>query len=143
MNHDNLRVAWLKYVISLCGLILALGPLAHGQDMPNYKVDPFWPKHPLPNKWIIQGVPTMVTDKDDHIWVLNRPRDIMPDESGAAGNPPRTDCCIAAPGRRPRGRRKITSRRTSSREESSSSTWTKPRTKSISSMPSEYSSTAT
>src|SRR5690348_5464711 len=27
-----------------------------------------------------------------HIWVLNRPRDIMPDESG-----PRTDCCIAAP----------------------------------------------
>jgi hypothetical protein len=39
----------------------------------------------------------MVTDKDDHIWVLNRPRDIMPDESGASTNPPRTDCCIAAP----------------------------------------------
>jgi len=52
---------------------------------------------PLPNKWIIQGVPTMVTDKDDHIWVLNRPRDINPDENGAATKPPRTDCCIAAP----------------------------------------------
>ena len=39
----------------------------------------------------------MVTDKDDHIWVLNRPRDINPDESGAASNPPRTDCCVAAP----------------------------------------------
>src|SRR5438128_1251512 len=66
-------------------------------SLPAYKVDPFWPKMPLPNKWIIQGVPTMVTDKDDHIWVLNRPRDINPDESGAAANPPRTDCCIAAP----------------------------------------------
>ena len=64
---------------------------------PVYKVDPFWPKMPLPNKWIIQGVPTMVTDKDDHIWVLNRPRDINPDENGAAAKPPRTDCCIAAP----------------------------------------------
>jgi hypothetical protein len=65
--------------------------------VPVYKVDPFWPKMPLPNKWIIQGVPTMVTDKNDHIWVMNRPRDINPDESGASTTPPRTDCCIAAP----------------------------------------------
>ncbi len=65
--------------------------------MPIYKVDPFWPKVPLPNKYLIQGVPTMVTDKDDHIWVLNRPRDINPDEIGASTNPPRTDCCVAAP----------------------------------------------
>lgn len=79
-------------------LILSFFALAadRGAPVPVYKVDPFWPK-PLPNKWIIQGVPTMVTDKDDHIWVLNRPRDINPDESGAATTPPRTDCCIAAP----------------------------------------------
>jgi hypothetical protein len=65
--------------------------------VPVYRVDPFWPKVPLRSKWLMQGVPTMVTDKNDHIWVLNRPRDINPDESGAATNPPRTDCCIAAP----------------------------------------------
>jgi hypothetical protein len=64
--------------------------------VPIYKVDPFWPK-PLPNKWILQGIPVMVTDKDDHIWVISRPGDIKPDESGASTNPPRTDCCIAAP----------------------------------------------
>ncbi|PYU26628.1 MAG: hypothetical protein DMG30_01740 [Acidobacteria bacterium] len=64
--------------------------------LPVYKVDPFWPK-PLPHKWILQGIPVMVTDKDDHIWVVSRPRDINPDESGAATTPPRTDCCIAAP----------------------------------------------
>src|SRR5580700_5608536 len=66
------------------------------KDVPVYKVDPFWPK-PLPHHWLMQGVPVMVVDKDDHIWVLNRPRDVNPDEIGAATNPPRTDCCIAAP----------------------------------------------
>jgi hypothetical protein len=80
-----------------CLLLWGADPKASAPGgMPVYKVDPFWPK-PLPNKWLIQGVPTMVADKDDHIWVLNRPRDIMPDEAGAATNPPRTDCCIAAP----------------------------------------------
>ena len=66
------------------------------KDVPVYKVDPFWPK-PLPNKWILQGIPVLVTDKDDHIWAISRPGDIKPDESGAATTPPRTDCCVAAP----------------------------------------------
>ena len=64
--------------------------------VPIYKVDPFWPK-PLPHKWILQGIPVMVTDKDDHIWVVSRPRDANPDETGAASTPPRTDCCVPAP----------------------------------------------
>jgi hypothetical protein len=66
------------------------------KDMPIYKVDPFWPK-PLPHKWILQGIPVLVTDKDDHIWIISRPDDIKPDESGASTTPPRTDCCVAAP----------------------------------------------
>src|SRR5690242_11729016 len=53
--------------------------------VPIYKVDPFWPK-PLPHKWILQGIPVMVADKDDHIWVVSRPRDANPDETGAATN---------------------------------------------------------
>src|SRR5437868_14977594 len=64
--------------------------------VPVYKVDPFWPK-PLPHQWILQGIPVMVTDKDDHIWVVSRPKDANPDETGAATNPPRTGCCIPAP----------------------------------------------
>ena len=80
-------------VLSAVALIAGAQSRTQGAALPVYKVDPFWPK-PLPNKWIMQGVPTMVTDKDDHIWVLNRPRDINPDESGAAFNPPRTDCCV-------------------------------------------------
>src|SRR5438094_5661607 len=88
----------MKIAIAVCCLLTCFAvPFLFAQDTPAYKVEPFWPKHPLPSKWIMQGVPTTVTDKDDHIWVLNRPRDINPDESGAAINPPRTDCCIAAP----------------------------------------------
>jgi len=66
------------------------------KDAPVYKVDPFWPK-PLPHHYLMQGVPVMVVDKDDHIWVMNRPRDVNPDEIGAASAPARTDCCVAAP----------------------------------------------
>jgi DNA-binding beta-propeller fold protein YncE len=76
----------------LLGLTAGLG----AQDPPAYKVDPFWPK-PLPNKWIMQQVPTLTVDKDDHIWVFNRSRGIRPDENGASTNPPRTDCCVAGP----------------------------------------------
>src|ERR1700678_3821007 len=88
-------IAGSALAIGLCG-VLGTAPVAQAQPMPAYKDDPFWPK-PLPKKYIIQGVPTMVVDKDDHIWVMNRPRDINPDESGASTTPPRTDCCIAAP----------------------------------------------
>ena len=66
---------------------LIIVPAARAQKPPVYEVDPSWPK-PLPNHWLMQGVPVMVTDKDDHIWVFNRPRDINPDESGAATTPP-------------------------------------------------------
>ncbi len=83
--------------------VIALGvwaitpvPVARAQNPPTYKVDPFWPK-PLPNKWIMQQVPTLTVDKDDHIWVFNRSRGIRPDENGASTKPPRTDCCIAGP----------------------------------------------
>ena len=70
-----------------CLFILAISNAAQkegaknpSKDVPVYKVDPFWPK-PLPNHWIMQGVPVMVVDKDDHIWVMNRPRDANPDEA--------------------------------------------------------------
>src|SRR5438477_12074801 len=61
-------------MISVCFLwASATDVRALAQEKPTYKVDPFWPK-PLPNKWIMQQVPTLTVDKDDHIWVLNRSR---------------------------------------------------------------------
>ena len=80
-----------------CGLVLLGAASGLGaQEPPAYQVDPFWPK-PLPNKWIMQQVPTLVVDNQDHIWVFNRSTGIRPDENGASTTPPRTDCCIAGP----------------------------------------------
>ena len=42
----------------LCITCIAVTLPVQAQTAPIYKVDPFWPKMPLPNKWIIQGVPT-------------------------------------------------------------------------------------
>jgi len=86
----------LELAVLACLVVFSPARPAKAQAKPVYKVDPFWPK-PLPNKWLMQGVPVMVTDKDDHIWVMNRPRDVNPDETGASTTPPRTECCIAAP----------------------------------------------
>jgi len=73
--------------------------IGQAQDVPVpiYEVDASWPKVPLPNNWLIQAIPVMVTDHDDHIWVLSRSGDVKPDESMATTTPPRGDCCMAAP----------------------------------------------
>ena len=73
------------------------GPQALAQKAPSYKFDPDWPKVPLPNKWWMMGVTGMYVDKDDHIWVLTRPKDINNTQSFAALNPPSAECCIAPP----------------------------------------------
>jgi hypothetical protein len=88
---------WVFVCAFVCAFVcIGAAPGARAQKGPVYKVDPYWPK-PLPNKWIMQQVPTLTVDKDDHIWVFNRSRQINPDETGASTTPPRTDCCIAGP----------------------------------------------
>jgi hypothetical protein len=64
--------------------------------IPNYKVDPFWPK-PLPANWMLGQVAGIAVGRDDTVWVLHRPASLLDDEKGAQKNPPETTCCIAAP----------------------------------------------
>ena len=73
------------------------GTHKYAQEGPRYKFDPNWPKVPLPNKWWMMGVTGLFVDKDDHIWVLNRPKDIDNTQNYAALNPPTAECCIAPP----------------------------------------------
>jgi hypothetical protein len=84
-------------LIVCCGLALPAGSGAQAQQAPRYKFDPDWPKLPLPNKWWMMGVTGMYVDKDDHIWVLTRPRDINTTQNYAALNPPTAECCVAPP----------------------------------------------
>ena len=94
----------LTISLALCGLAGLMTTL-DGQaqnnrgvaPVPVYQVDPFWPKPFKDPKWMIQAIPVMATDYEDHIWAISRSNDLRPDEGMAGTNPPRGDCCIAAP----------------------------------------------
>jgi DNA-binding beta-propeller fold protein YncE len=73
---------------------VALG--AQGQAAPKYKFDPDWPKT-LPNKWKVGGITGLAVDKDDNVWVLNRPDDLRDMELEAENDPPTATCCTRPP----------------------------------------------
>ena len=68
----------------------------HADGVPEFKVDPFWPK-PLPENWMLGQVSGIAVDKDDRIWIVHRPGTLVDDEKGALANPPTTQCCKPAP----------------------------------------------
>src|SRR6202165_4033100 len=72
------------------------GKGAQAQPAPRYKSDPDWPK-PLPNKWKMGGVTGLAVDKDDNVWVYDRPNDLTDIELEAELNPPIADCCVRPP----------------------------------------------
>lgn len=85
-----------RNTLLICAILVScMTPALRAQDAPVYKVDPFWPK-PLPNKWMMQQVVETEIDKDDHVWMINRP-DPKPDEMGARTTPPRAECCSLGP----------------------------------------------
>ncbi|HSZ20149.1 MAG TPA: hypothetical protein VK770_10180 [Candidatus Acidoferrum sp.] len=86
----------LAIPLALCG-VLALPSFSLAQAAPHYKFDPDWPKLPLPNKWWMMGVTGLAVDKDDNVWILNRPYDIDATQNYAALNPPTAECCVAPP----------------------------------------------
>ena len=64
--------------------------------VPQFIVDPFWPK-PLPNNWMIGQVSGVHVDADDHIWIVHRPNSLAERDIAATFDPPRSKCCFPAP----------------------------------------------
>jgi DNA-binding beta-propeller fold protein YncE len=81
----------------MTGLLTLAGTgLLIAQAAPQYLFDPSWPK-PLPNKWKMGGVTGLAVDKDDNVWVLNRPNDLRDLELYAELSPAPADCCTRPP----------------------------------------------
>src|SRR5579863_1161259 len=78
-----------------CALLGAQQP-SSATTAPKFKFDPDWPK-PLPNKWKMGGVTGLAVDKDDNVWVYDRPNDLTDIELEAELNPPLADCCVRPP----------------------------------------------
>lgn len=66
------------------------------KTVPQFQVDPFWPK-PLPNNWLVGQVSGVHVDKRDHVWIIHRPASLSDREVGAMSNPPISKCCFPAP----------------------------------------------
>ncbi len=96
----------MKVTLKIAALVVLLAGMAflirsgsddvRAQTAPSFKYDPDWPK-PLPNKWKMGGVTGLAVDKDDNVWVLNRPNDLVSIEVHAEQDPPLADCCAHAP----------------------------------------------
>jgi hypothetical protein len=63
---------------------------------PSYRVDAQWPA-PLPENWILGQVAGIAVDREDHVWLVQRPRSLTDDEAAAVRNPPAAECCAPAP----------------------------------------------
>ncbi len=88
----------MRLILVSAGLALLISAPreAPGQAEPRFRFDPDWPK-PLPNKWKLGGVTGLAVDKNDNVWVLNRPNDLTDIELEAELNPPLADCCVRPP----------------------------------------------
>ena len=60
------------------------------EDVPRFRVDPFWPS--LPNDWMLGQAAGVAVDADDHVWLVHRPRTLDARQRGEEGM-----CCVPAP----------------------------------------------
>src|ERR1700682_4566328 len=81
---------------SLCFVALCVSTVAQTPTAPKYKFDPDWPKT-MPNKWKIGGVTGLAVDKDDNVWVYDRPNDLRDMELKAELTPAIVDFCVRPP----------------------------------------------
>jgi DNA-binding beta-propeller fold protein YncE len=95
-THRGIRAAALVVPITLGVLAVYAALDAQAPAAPRYRFDPEWPR-PLPNKWKIGGITGLAVDRNDDVWVLNRPNDLTDIELHAELTPPAADCCVRPP----------------------------------------------
>ncbi len=99
MNRTHLAV---NAGVAIVGAYLTAShvAVAHAQNpqIPIFEYDPTFPQ-PLPETWAIGPIGGLAVDRQDHLYVAQRPGGLLANErfSGANANPPKADCCIPAP----------------------------------------------
>jgi len=71
---------------------------AQGVQVPIFEYDPTFPK-PFAENWAIGAIGGLAVDRQDHLFVAQRPGTIVTNErfSGSDDTPPKADCCVPAP----------------------------------------------
>ena len=63
----------------------AQGRSSPAREVPVFQVDPAWPR--IPNNWQFGQVASVSIDGQDHVWVLQRPGTLSPEEKSRAAPP--------------------------------------------------------
>jgi DNA-binding beta-propeller fold protein YncE len=84
-------------VVSMLAFARGGSVIAQTSSAPKFKFDAEWPKLPLPNNWKMGGVTGLAVDKDDNVWVYDRPNDLRDMELKAELTPHIADCCTRPP----------------------------------------------
>ena len=88
----------LKVLVVAVAASLAVAGLAPSAEMvPVYEWDPHWPVRPLPNHWTLGQVAGVEVDRQDHVWILHRPRTIEGTALDALDPVATSECCVPAP----------------------------------------------
>jgi hypothetical protein len=96
MIQVSRKFGTLLVLLAVAVLVSYSSYQALAQSVPRYRYDPEWPK-PLPNKWKLGGITGLAVDKDDNVWLLNRPNDLTDIEVEAESTPALADCCVHPP----------------------------------------------
>src|SRR5215468_1452727 len=75
--------------------VLAQNP-APKSGVPQFQVDALWPKD-LPNNWLLGQVSGITTDRNNNVWLVNRPGSLSKRELAAEMKPPEAKCCTTPP----------------------------------------------
>jgi hypothetical protein len=94
------RTVWIPIALAAIAAALVMGTNRFGieaksgvaqarpsaaLDVPKFSVDPAWPK--IPNNWQFGQVASVSVDAQDHVWVLQRPGTLSPEEKPRAAPP--------------------------------------------------------
>src|SRR4249919_2781113 len=83
-------------MMALAGIAaLAMAGSAFAADVPKFQIDTSWPK-PLPKNWIFGQIGGIFVDKDDNVWISQRPRTVN-DRDKRAERGDKSICCVTAP----------------------------------------------
>ena len=75
------------YVAMLTVLVVTLSAgQSNAPAVPMFRVDSTWPPA-LPNKWVLGSVSSFAVDRQDHVWMLHRPRTVAEDKRDNAAPP--------------------------------------------------------
>src|SRR5256885_16429681 len=84
-------------MIALAGIVAfaMTAPAFAAEGPPKFQIDTSWPK-PLPKNWIFGQIGGIFVDKDDNVWITQRPRTVNKRDRRAEDGD-KSKCCVTAP----------------------------------------------